>query len=116
MKKIVLTALIACIGTAWVVTAADARNVPNEPVRKMRESSKSAASVAAENGVSLSKNTIAAANTTLLASYRWNTGASCVTQGWVTQDLTVQTGNYVHVDNFAGLAGGNFGLLVPLAG
>ncbi len=116
MKKIVLTALIACFGIAWVVTASDARDVPKQPVRKMKESSKSAATVAAESNVPLARNTVAAANTTLLANYRWNSGASCVTQGWVTQDLTVQTGNFVHVDNFAGLAGGNFGLLVPLAG
>jgi hypothetical protein len=114
MKKLVLFALALCIGTAWV-SAANARKVSNEPLRKMsRTPLKTSGQV--DGGLSLARHTTAAANTTVLASYKWNSGASCVTQGWVTQDLTLPTGDYVHVDNFAGLAGGNFGLLVPLAG
>ncbi len=115
MKKLVLIALAACIGTAWVVSAADARKVPNEQLHKSKETSSKAATVV-ENGIAPARFTTAAANTTVLANYKWNSGASCVTQGWVTHDLTAQTGDYVHVDNFAGLAGGNYGLLVPLAG
>ncbi len=115
MKKLVVTALVACMATAWVVSAAYARKVPNEPVRMEKQTAlKSSASI--DGGMAPARHATAAANTTVLASYTWNTGASCVAQGWVTQDLTVQTGDYVHVDNFAGLAGGNFGLLVPLAG
>ncbi len=114
MKKLVLFALAACIGAAWV-SASDARKVSNEPIRRERQTSMKTSGLT-DGGIAPARFAVAAANTTVLASYKWNTGASCVTQGWVTQDLTQQTGDYVHVDNFAGLAGGTYGLLVPLAG
>ncbi len=115
MKKLVVIALAACFGSAWVVSAANARKVTNEPYRFTKESSlKSTGSV--EGGTAQVRYATAAANTTLLASYQWNSGASCITQGWVTKDMTVQVGDFVHVDDFAGLAGGDYGLLVPLAG
>ncbi|HET6348730.1 MAG TPA: hypothetical protein VFH88_06560, partial [Candidatus Krumholzibacteria bacterium] len=41
----------------------------------------------------------AAVNTTVLASFRFDAGASCTAQGWVTVDLTQQTGTYWHVDD-----------------
>ncbi len=114
MKKLVLFALAVCIGTAWV-SAADARKVSNEPLHKMKQTAMKTPGFI-DGGMAPARHAIAAANTTVLASYKWNTGASCVTQGWVTQDLTLQSGDYVHVDNFAGLAGGTYGILVPLAG
>jgi hypothetical protein len=40
----------------------------------------------------------------------------CDAQGWTTFDRTRQTGDYFHVDDFAGLGGGDFGRLVPLEG
>ena len=117
MKKLVLITLAACIGTAWLVRAADARKVTNGPARQMVSQTPLKMSGLADGGMAApSRFTTAAANTTVLASYTFNAGASCVTQGWVTQDITAQVADFVHVDNFAGLAGGSFGLLVPLAG
>jgi hypothetical protein len=114
MKKIVLIALAACCVSAWV-SAADARKASKETFRMTKDTgAKTPASI--EGGTAPVRHTTAAANTTVLASYTWNVGASCVTQNWVTQDITAQIGDFVHVDNFAGLAGGDFGLLVPLAG
>ncbi len=116
MKKLVLIALAVCIASAWVVSAVDARQVNKEQPRRVKETGMKTTGLEPGGPATASRFSVAAANTTVLASYTWNTGASCVTQGWVTQDLTTQTGDYVHVDNFAGLAGGNYGLLVPLAG
>ncbi len=114
MKKIVLITLVVC-AAAWVVSAANARKVANAPSHFAKKTAlKTPESI--EGGAALARHATAAANTTYLASYKFNTGASCITQGWTTQDLTTQTGDYVHVDNFAGLAGGSFGRLVPLAG
>jgi len=113
MKKSVLSALSACLVTALVVSVADARNVQKERPRF----SKDAAPVTSTIGEGLNAtNRVAAATTTYLASYTFNTGASCIAQGWVTHDLTTQDGDFVHVDNFSGLGGGDYGLLVPLAG
>jgi hypothetical protein len=40
----------------------------------------------------------------------------CDAQGWTSHDRTEQTGVYFHVDDFAGLGGGDFGRLLPLEG
>ncbi|MCK4537225.1 MAG: hypothetical protein KAV42_00370, partial [Candidatus Krumholzibacteria bacterium] len=37
-------------------------------------------------------------------------------QGWTTLDNTAQINTFFHVDDFAGLGGGAWGLLVPVAG
>ncbi|MCI0452942.1 MAG: T9SS type A sorting domain-containing protein [Candidatus Latescibacteria bacterium] len=116
MKKLVLIALVACCVSAWVVSAANARKASNQPAFQLNKPTAMKAPASIEAGEAPARFTSAAANTTVLASYTWNTGASCITQGWTTQDLTQQTGDYVHVDNFAGLGGGSYGLLVPLAG
>jgi hypothetical protein len=58
----------------------------------------------------------AQAGTTWLGTYSFDSGASCVDQGWVTADITVQPMEHWHVDDFAGLAGGSYGLLYPLEG
>ncbi|MCK4774746.1 MAG: hypothetical protein KAT30_08165, partial [Candidatus Krumholzibacteria bacterium] len=42
--------------------------------------------------------------------------AGCDPQGWTSVDMTEQTGVYWHVDDFIGLGGGDFGLLVALEG
>ena len=46
-------------------------------------------------------NASAAATTLVLASYKFDSGATCTAQGWTTVDLTQQTGTYWHVDDFA---------------
>jgi hypothetical protein len=54
----------------------------------------------------------AVADTTILAHYDFETGP----QGWVPVDMTEQPGRYWHVDDYAGLGGGSFGLLTPVRG
>jgi hypothetical protein len=113
MKKIVLTALGVCLAAAFLVSVAGARRVQNE----VRHFAKPAAPAKTPvEGVSRSLNSTAAATTTYLASHTWNTGATCTPQNWVSHDLTAPDADYVHVDDFAGLGGGNYGLLNPLAG
>jgi hypothetical protein len=58
----------------------------------------------------------AAQSTTWLASYTFDSGPNCVTEGWISIDRTAQTHDFWHVDDFAGLGGGDFGRLVPLEG
>ena len=45
---------------------------------------------------------LAAANTTLLASFTFDVGATCSAQGWTVVDGTAQVGEFWHVDDFAG--------------
>ncbi len=113
MKRTVLTALCVCLA-AGVVSVANARNVKKAAPNFISKTEMK--TPVTPTGNSLRLNSVAAASTTYLATYTFNAGASCVTQGWVSHDITAQTGDYVHVDDFAGLGGGSFGLLNPLAG
>ncbi len=45
---------------------------------------------------------LAAANTTLLASFSFDVGATCNRQGWTVVDGTAQTAAFWHVDDFVG--------------
>jgi hypothetical protein len=109
MKKTVLTALGVCLAAALLVPAAGARKAQNASPHYVKRAG------TAESAVSSARLTSsAAATTTFLASYTWNSGASCIAEGWVTHDLTLQDADFVHVDDFAGLSGGSYGLLVPL--
>jgi hypothetical protein len=56
------------------------------------------------------------ASTTFLGSWGFDSGPNCVDQSWVTIDLTEQLGEFWHVDDFAGLSGGSWGVLYPLEG
>jgi hypothetical protein len=58
----------------------------------------------------------AAQSTTWLAFYTFDNGPNCVTEGWISVDVTGQTHDFWHVDDFADLGGGDFGRLVPLEG
>jgi hypothetical protein len=58
----------------------------------------------------------ALADTTLLGAWTFDSGGGCTAEGWVSVDMTEQVADYMHVDDFAGLGGGNSGLLVPLEG
>jgi FlgD Ig-like domain len=44
---------------------------------------------------------IAAANTTVLASYTFDSGGGCDSQGWTVVDATAQIGSFWHVEDFA---------------
>jgi hypothetical protein len=113
MKRTLLVTLCACLCASLLVTGADARNVKKDVPRFMKDTGMKAP--VSHNG-NAAFNAVAAANTTYLATYIFNSGASCIAQGWVSHDLTVQTGDYVHVDDFVGLNGGTFGLLNPIQG
>ena len=54
-------------------------------------------------------NASAVQGTTFLGEWTFDSGGSCINEGWVSVDLTVQTGDYWHIDDFAGLGGGDFG-------
>ncbi len=45
---------------------------------------------------------LAAPNTTILASYSFDVGATCSAMGWTVVDASAQTAAYWHVDDFAG--------------
>ena len=113
MKKTFLTALCACLCASLVVTSADARRVKKEAPRIMKDTGMKAPVSPDANATF---NAVAQANTTYLATYTFNSGASCILQGWTQVDVTEQLGDYVHVDDFAGLGGGSFGLLTPITG
>ncbi|HEX5132752.1 MAG TPA: FlgD immunoglobulin-like domain containing protein [Candidatus Krumholzibacteria bacterium] len=113
MKRNFLTVLGVCFCAALMVSAANARRVQKDAPQFMRATGAKAPVSTSGNA---SFNAVAVANTTYLATYKFNAGASCISEGWVSQDITAQTGDYVHVDDFAGLAGGTFGGLNPLAG
>ena len=59
----------------------------------------------------------AVSDTTWLGSWGFETpGGACDAQGWVRADITVQIGDFFHVDDFAGLGGGVTGRLIPIDG
>jgi hypothetical protein len=58
----------------------------------------------------------AAVDTTVLAAWTFGAGLGCDVEGWTSVDRTAQEGTYFHVDDFAGLGGGDFGQLYPLEG
>jgi hypothetical protein len=43
----------------------------------------------------------AVVNTLVLATYKFDSGATCTHQGWTSVDMTLETGDYWHVDDFA---------------
>jgi hypothetical protein len=59
-------------------------------------------------------NSAAAQGTTGLANYSFDASPTCIPEGWTTGDITAQSGDYFHVDDFGGLGGGTYGYLVPL--
>ncbi|NIM18927.1 MAG: T9SS type A sorting domain-containing protein [Candidatus Latescibacteria bacterium] len=54
-------------------------------------------------------------DTFVLGHWTFDSGPNCIPDGWTSVDLTPQP-CYFHIDDFAGLNGGSFGLLVPLEG
>ena len=56
------------------------------------------------------------AGTTFLGTWTFDSGPTCTDEGWVSEDITAPIGTFWHVDDFAALGGGSFGLLNPLQG
>ncbi len=58
----------------------------------------------------------AVVDTAILAAFDFDDLGGPDPQGWTSVDLTAQSGQYWHVDDFAGLGGGTFGALAPIDG
>jgi hypothetical protein len=59
---------------------------------------------------------IAQAETVFLGNWTFDQGPMCVREGWISVDLTEQTGCYWHVADATELNGGDFGGLIVLSG
>ncbi|NIM20733.1 MAG: T9SS type A sorting domain-containing protein [Candidatus Latescibacteria bacterium] len=88
---------------------------PNSGRAKMRLDNSTPLDMDYHSGV-LVPRSAALADTLVLAYWTFDSGLVCDAQGWTTHDLTEQSGCYFHVDDFAGLGGGDYGNLVPLEG
>ncbi len=55
-------------------------------------------------------------DTFYLGRWDFDSGVLCDNEGWTHADLTAQLDCFFHVDDFTGLGGGSFGLLVPIEG
>jgi hypothetical protein len=55
-------------------------------------------------------------DTFVLGFFTFDSGPSCVTEGWAPIDHTAQTHDFWHVADGTELDGGSFGMLVPLEG
>ncbi len=60
--------------------------------------------------------TTAVVDTYVLAEFDFEGGVYADPQGWLGVDRTRSKGTFFHIDDFAGLGGGDFGLLVPIEG
>jgi hypothetical protein len=102
--------LVICFALASAPPA-DASKVGRDSARAMSTSSWSDAvsqdNPLAVDGAGLSAS--AAATTLVMATYRFNSGATCTANSWTTVDLTAQTGVYWHVDDMVGLSGASTG-------
>jgi hypothetical protein len=90
----------AALAVAFYQSAAPARTTGTEPIR----TSSSRVEAGATDG-SLAPDArfaLAATNTTLLASFSFDVGATCSQQGWTVVDGTAQVGEFWHVDDFVG--------------
>jgi len=104
MKKALCQSLVLALGVALVSSAAFAKNTGSGYRNYSRTADWSTttgldnpASPASNGGLNAS----AAATTLVVGSYKFDSGATCTAQGWTTVDITQQTGNYFHVDDFA---------------
>jgi len=103
MKKVLLRSLVLALGVALVSSAAYAKKGDSGLGAYSRTSNWSdvmtldnPAAVNANGGLHAS----AAATTVVLNSSKFDSGATCVTQSWTTVDITQQTGDWWHVDDF----------------
>jgi len=117
MKRLLLTAV--CLGVAVWATVPSAREAAKTKpdIRIVPDARSSAAGAADSRTPGAPLRGAAAADTTWLGQWTFDAGgADCDAEGWVAVDATSQTGDYFHVDDFAGLSGGASGRLVPIEG
>ncbi|HEX6791050.1 MAG TPA: T9SS type A sorting domain-containing protein [Candidatus Krumholzibacteria bacterium] len=108
MKKVLLQSLVLALGVTLVSSAAFAKKSDSG----LGSYSKTATwgevlgmdnpnSPNAPQNAGVSLNASAAANTVVLGSYKFDSGATCTAQGWTTIDITAPAATYWHVDDFA---------------
>jgi hypothetical protein len=114
MKKTLFVSLSLVLCIAMVASMAIAKNVSKDS-KDVRFKESTGKSISLDQDMSRFSSS-ASQGTTILASYTFDSGGSCTAEGWTTHDVTAQTGDYFHVDDFAGLGGGTYGFLVPLQG
>ena len=103
MKKVLRQSLVLALGVALVSSAAYAKKTDSGYGSYSRTSNWSdvmsfdnPAAADRSNGLNAS----AAATTVVLNSSKFDSGASCTANSWTTVDITQQTGNWWHVDDF----------------
>jgi hypothetical protein len=99
MKHISLCVLLALLAPASAGARTAARG--DEPVRTSNWSDVIPRDPEEEQRSGIVVYASAPATTLVLASYKFDSGYTCTAQGWTTVDLTAQTGDYWHVDDFA---------------
>ncbi|HKW12846.1 MAG TPA: T9SS type A sorting domain-containing protein [Candidatus Krumholzibacteria bacterium] len=104
MKKVLTQSLVLALGVALVSSAAYAKKGTSGYGSYSRTanwsdvmSGDNPAAAQRNNG---GLNASAAATTVVLNSSKFDSGASCVANSWTTVDITQQTGDWWHVDNF----------------
>jgi hypothetical protein len=112
---ICLLALLICPATLV------AREVTPEPDRiqssNPTDSRAAVSPYVTRDGFFRSSAAVSVIDTYVLAEFTFDgPSVGCDAQGWTSVDVTAPTGIYFHVDDFAGLGGGDYGRLVPLQG
>ena len=114
-RKTVFSALILCFVSFSFLNARESK-----PELTTSQSSQAKISSLISRDLSLGRDllfTSSADDTYVLAEYSFNGyGGGCDVMGWFGVDMTVAPGLYFHIDDFAGLGGGDFGRLTPLVG
>jgi hypothetical protein len=122
MKKTLVVSLSLMILLSLAVSLASAKYVATSKSQDVRYAEDYKGSQKVSMDQDLSRLPAAAPGDTYeLANYTFDSGASCVANGWVKLDNTSQLADFFHVAQATGgvnneLTGGAYGLLVPLQG
>jgi hypothetical protein len=103
MKKVLIRSLVLALGVALVSSAAFAKKTDSGYGSYSRTGEWSSVAGMDNPNAPVNNgglNASAAATTVLLKAYKFDSGAACITESWVTSDITQQTGNYWHVSDF----------------
>ncbi len=109
MRKALVVLLGVCL-LALFVGSVSAREIDRSGIRAMKDVSENPALIDAGLQTLMAS---AAADTYCIVWYDFE---QMVWQGWTSTDNTAQVDMFFHVDDFAGLGGGDFGRLVPIEG
>jgi hypothetical protein len=115
MKKILLVSLCLVMSVSLVASLAFAKNVSNDRYSTYKPEKALGSTVSLDQDMSQLSAT-AAVGTTQLAFYSFDSGGSCVDEGWVGVDITAQDGDFWHVDDWTGMSANYQGNVGPLGG